>query len=330
MDKKKATRVISTFLACIILSVILFTLSISAGYNKVSFLQVINGLFSGDETVKVLLSVNMPRTIVSFVSGIALAVSGVLFQSVTRNRLADPAIIGVSSASFVGSILAILLFPWIGVLSPIFAVIIGSLIFTLIFWLSYNQGLNSNRILAVGSAINMLCIVIVLTIAIMKNLAATSVILSFVGSLGIPKGEVVNTAIVMCAIGLISAIILAEKCNILALGDKVASGLGINVLHTKAVLAFVAVFLASTAAINIGITAFLGLLAPLIARKILGDNHFLLIPLAAITGGIILLAADCLGRYINTPVILPVGIVSTIAGGIIYLLLLKRAYNHAD
>ena len=190
--------------------------------------------------------------------------------------------------------------------------------------------MKSNRILAVGAAVNAVFIMIVLTLAVMRNLAATNVILSFAGSLGVPGSRVVAAAVIMSVSGVIAAVLLAQKCNVLALGDKIAQGLGINLLRTKIAVAAVAVFLATAAAVNVGITAFLGLLAPLAAKKLLGGNHYNLVPLSGFIGGLLLLSADCFGRSLGTPVTLPVGIITTVVGGAVFIVLLKRSYKYAD
>jgi len=331
MDKKKAATTAIVYAACIVITLILLVVSIAAGSKDVSFFQIVKGLFTGDDlTVNTLIRVNMPRTLVAFFCGAALAVSGVLFQSVTRNKLADPAIIGVSSAGFMGGLIATVYLPASIVLSPLLAVIFGLSIFALVFWLSYAREVSSSRILALGAAVNAVLMVVILTIAVMQNFAATNVILSLVGSLAVPKQDVVIAAAALSIVGVFAAVLLAGKCNVLTLGDKVSSSLGLNVLQIKIILIVVAVFLAATAATNVGITAFLGLLAPLIARKIFGGNHYNLIPLSAVLGGLILLAADCFGRALGTPVTLPVGIIATVVGGIVFIMLLRRSYYYAD
>jgi len=330
MDKKKAIKTVAVYAALIIVILILVVISIGAGSGRASFLQVVRGIFTGNETVRVLISVNMPRTLVAFFSGAALAVSGILFQSITRNKFADPAIIGVSSAGFTGGLIATVLLSASAIFVSLFSVVFGLAMFALVFWFSYGRGVKSNKILALGAAVNAVLVMVILTIAVMQNLAATNVILSLAGSLAVPKPDVVFTSVIFSITGIMAAVLLAGKCNVLMLGDRTASGLGVNVLQTKMVLILVAVFLAATAAVNVGITAFLGLLAPLIARRILGANHYNLIPLSAVLGGLILLSADCFGRALGTPVTLPVGIIVTVVGGCLFITLLGRSYNYAD
>jgi iron complex transport system permease protein len=330
MEKKKAIKIAAVYAACIIITLLLVVISIGAGSKKGSFFQIITGIFTGDGTVRTLISVNMPRTLVAFFSGVALSVSGILFQSVTRNKFADPAIIGVSSAGFTGGLVATVLLSASAIFVSLFSVVFGLAVFALVFWFSYERGVKSNKILALGAAVNAIFMMLILTIAVMQNFAATNVILSLAGSLAVPQKDVVITSAIFSTAGVLAAVLFAGKCNVLMLGDKTASGLGLNVLQTKMILILVAVFLAATAAVNVGITAFLGLLAPLIARKILGANHYNLIPLSALLGGLILLSADCFGRALGTPVTLPVGIIVTVVGGCLFIALLGRPYNYAD
>ncbi|MDR3292497.1 MAG: iron ABC transporter permease [Clostridiales bacterium] len=329
--KRKITKTTLIYVACAGLTLFLIVVSIGAGYKKASLGQVITGLFSGgDYVVETLVRVNLPRTLVALFSGAVLAVAGVLFQSVTRNRLADPSIVGVSSSTYTAGLFVSLLFPALVPFSPILAGVFGMAVFLMIFRLSYSHGVKSNRILAIGAAVNAVFMMIIITIAVMQNLSATNVLLSLSGSLAVPKPEIVYSTIALSAVGLIAALFCAGKCNVLALGDKTAQGLGVNVLRMKLILAGISVFLTAVAAVNVGITAFLGLLAPLIAKKLLGDNHYNVIPLSALLGGLFLLSADCLGRAMNTPVTLPVGIITTVIGGIVFIILLARSYKNAD
>ncbi|MDR3262759.1 MAG: iron ABC transporter permease [Clostridiales bacterium] len=329
--KNKIIKKAVVYGVSVLLTLFLIVVSIKAGYDKATLGRVIKGLFSGEDfVVDTLVRVNLPRTLVALFSGAALAVAGVLFQSVTRNRLADPSIVGVSSSTYTAGLTISLLFPALIPFSPLFAGVFGMAVFLLIFRLSYSHGVKSNRILTIGAAVNAVFMMIIITIAVMQNMSASNVLLSLSGSLAVPKPEVVYSTIALSSVGLIAALFCAGKCNILALGDKTAQGLGVNVLRMKLILAAISVFLTAVAAVNVGITAFLGLLAPLIAKKLLGGSHYDVLPLSAFLGGICLLAADCLGRAMNTPVTLPVGIITTVIGGMVFIVLLARSYKNAD
>jgi iron complex transport system permease protein len=332
--KKRAkgiVKAVSVYAICAAVILLLLAVSVTAGSGRAGLGRVVAGVFSGgDSVVNALISVNMPRAWVALFSGAALAVAGALFQTVTRNPLADPSIIGISSSAYACGLFVSLAFPLLIPYAPLFSAAFAMLVFLLIFWLSYSGGLKAGRVLAVGAAVNAVFVVAILTAAVMQNLGATGVLLSLTGSLSVPLPSVVASTAILTSAGLVAAMFAAGKCNVLALGDKTAQGLGVNVLRAKIAVAGISVFLTAAAAANVGITAFLGLLAPMAARKILGAGHFRSVPLSAALGGVMLLGADCLGRALRTPVTLPVGIVTTVAGGAVFIVLIARGYRRAD
>lgn len=308
------------------LSVWIGTSSKQAGFG-----EMLAGIFSGrDITVNRFLDVRAPRTAVALLTGACLAVAGVLLQSATRNELADAGIIGVSSAAYTVHLLCGMVMSGTALLfSPLIAAVAGIAVFAGVVYVSWSGGLRSNRIILVGAAVNAVLLIIILTLCLMSGINASAKLMALTGSLGIPSaGEVLATAVYTGA-GLLAAGIMIPRCNILALGDKAANGLGMNVNRVKFVSIGIAVFLCAVATKFLGITAFVGLLAPLAARKLMGANHKHLVPLSALLGGLIVLTADFLGRcVINRPFSMPVGIITTGIGGIVFLVLLKRSFRN--
>lgn len=314
------------------LAILLMTfLSVWIGNSsaKVSFGEMFVGIFNGQNiVVNRLLDVRAPRTIIALLTGACLAVAGVLLQSATRNELADASVIGVSSATYLAHLVCGMFMTGIGLLfTPIIAAVFGLLVFCGVIFIAWNHGLKSNRIILVGAAVNALLMIVILTLCLMSGINASAKLMALTGSLGIPAEEEILTTAILTGVGLLLAVILIPKCNVLALGDKIASNLGMNVTRMKFILITVAVLLCSVSTKYLGITAFVGLLAPLIARKLFGSNHKHLIPLSAIIGALIVLTADFLGRcLINQPFSMPVGIITTVIGGVVFLILLKRSF----
>jgi len=126
-------------------------------------------------------------------------------------------------------------------------------------------------------------------------------------------------------IGLIAAFALSTWCNLLALQDRTAGNLGLNVMRARVIVSFVAVLLASVATAIGGLIAFVGLLVPHISRQLIGTDHRLLIPFSAIMGGLLILIADTVGRTLLTQTEIPASVIMTIIGGPFLIFMLMRS-----
>lgn len=335
MKKKAIIKGVLVYVITILVLLFVMFLSVWIGNSNysVSFGEMIAGIFTGNNTyVNMFMDIRGPRTIVAVLCGMCLAVSGVLLQSVTRNQLADASIIGVSTSTYLGNLVCTLTLSGTALIfSPLIAFVFGMVVFSGVLYLSWSHGIRSNRILLVGIAFNTVLMLVNLTIILMQGTAATAMLMSFVGSLSIPSTEEIISVAVFTGIGLAAAIIVIPKCNVLALGDKTATGLGTNVNAVKAVLVVISVFLCAVATKMIGITSFIGLLAPICARKLLGKNYKHVIPLSALFGGLFVLLGDFVGRCIITePFSLPVGIVTSLIGGVVFIVLLKRSFGNGS
>lgn len=332
-SKGKPIKAIIVYSAFIILTLIMAFMSVWIGNSsaKVSMGEMFVGIFDGQSIiVNRLLDVRAPRTIIALLTGACLAVAGVLLQSATRNEIADASIVGVSSSTYLAHLVCGMFMTGTSLLyTPLIAAVFGLIVFSVIIFISWNHGLKSNRIILVGASFNSLLMIVILTLCLMSGINASAKLMALTGSLGIPAEEEIRATAIFTVVGLVFSIIMIPKCNVLALGDKIANGLGMNVTRVKFVLIAIAVFLCSVATKYLGITAFVGLLAPLIARKLMGSNHKHLIPLSAIVGALIVLTADFLGRcVINQPFSMPVGIITTIVGGVVFLIMLKRSFGN--
>lgn len=335
VDKRRIVRVVSvyTVLVLAVLVVMFLSLWIGESSHKATFGEMVSGLFTGEnQIVNMFLKVRGPRTVVAVMCGVCLAVAGVLLQSVTRNPLADASIIGVSSSTYLGHLLSGMFLSGTAlVFSPFLAFAVGLVVFAGVLWLSWSHGIRSNRILLVGIAFNTVLMLVNLTIILMYGLSASAKLMYFIGSLSIPSSEEVLSVCIYTAVGFAAALVMIPKCNVLALGDRTALGLGTNVNAVKAVLVVIAVFLCAVATKMVGITSFIGLLAPICARKLLGNDHRHVIPLSALFGGLFVLCGDFVGRcIINEPFSLPVGIVASLVGGVVFLILLKRSFSNVE
>lgn len=325
MRSTKAKVVV--FILTVLALVGLFFLSINMGSIKVTFMQLLRGLFVDfDPDVAAIYDLRFPRIIIAMIGGAGVAVSGCLFQSVLRNPVADPSLIGVSSgAVFVSTLIASFL-PGLFFFTPIFAVIGGLISFAIVYSLSWKGGLTPVRVILTGIAVNAVFIGLTEGISAMSGggMAGGSAEATF----SMVTWSDVNVLFWYTAAGLLLALVLSKKCNLLALEDKTVRSLGININMVRIVVSFVAVLLASIASAVIGVITFLGLIVPHIARLLIGTDHRILVPYSIILGAFTLLLADTAGRMIAYPYEIGASIIMAIVGGPIFIWLLRGSKEY--
>ena len=327
--KNKAVKGTISFVAIILLLIILFFLSVNIGSVKVGFMELIQGMFSGgNETVATILDLRFPRIIISILAGAAIAVSGVLFQAVLKNPLADPGIIGISSGAGFTAVIITAVAPSLFFFTPIFAFAGGVLAFALVYSLSWKGGLSPLRIILVGVAVNSMFQGLSSALNSMNGGNSSGVASIVNGNITMKTWEDVKMLVPYVIIGLILAMILTKHCNILSLEDKAARGLGIDVNKIRIIISLVAVLLASISTAVAGVVSFLGLIVPHIGRILVGSDHKVLVPFSAFLGAFTFLLADTLGRTIAAPFEIPASIIMCVVGGPFFIFLLRRSSKY--
>lgn len=304
----------------------LFLFAVNTGSLKVSPNELLRGLFMEyDSNVATIFDLRFPRIFIAMLGGAATAVSGVLLQAVMKNPLADPGIIGVSSGASLAAVLITAFVPSLYFFTPLFAFLGGMLAFALVYSLSYKNGLSPLRIILVGVAVN----------AMFTGLM--SAFNSGTGSNYSGVASIVNANITMktwddfralapyVVVGIILSLLAAGQCNLLALEDKTARSLGVNVNRSRIVVSVIAVLLAGISTAVIGPISFLGLIVPHIARLLVGSDHKWLIPYSVLLGAFTLLLADTVGRTIAAPYEISASIIMSVVGGPFFILLLRRS-----
>ena len=319
-------RTVLSFAIMAALLLILFFISVCLGSLKVTPGQMLRGLFvEYDDNVATVYDLRFPRILISMLAGAALAVSGVLMQSVMKNPIADPGVIGISSGAAFTAVIITALAPSLYFLTPLFAFAGGIIAFLLVYSLAWNAGLNPIRIILVGVAINAMFAGLSEAFNSFSggNLSGVAAIVN--GNITMKTWDDVSTLFWYVIVGLILAVFMAQKCNLLALEDKTARSLGVDVNKSRLAVSCIAVLLASISTAIIGIVSFLGLIAPHIGRILVGSDHKKLIPFSMLLGAFILLLADTLGRTIAAPYEISAGIIMAVVGGPFFVFLLKRS-----
>lgn len=331
MKRNKNIRTVLAFAVTGILLLLIFFTAINTGSLSVTFGQLMRGLFMEyDADVAAVYDLRFPRIMISMLAGAAIAVSGVLFQAVLKNPLADPGIIGISSGAGFVAVLITAYAPTLFFLTPLFAFLGGVAAFLTVYLLSWKGGLSPLRIILTGVAVNTLFTGLSSAFNSVSGGDRTGVAAIVEANITQKTWEDVGTLFPYVAAGLILACFFIGECNLLSLEDKTARGLGINVNRTRIVISLVAVLLASISTAVAGAVSFLGLIVPHIGRILVGSNHKLLIPFSALAGAFTFLAADTLGRTIAAPNEISAAVIMSVVGGPFFILLLRRSKRYGD
>ena len=312
-------------IALIVLLVILACLGICLGSVKISVKDVVSALFatsSSNNVVYIIRNLRLPRVLCAIFAGSALALGGLVFQSVFRNPMADSYVLGVSSgASCLIGFNTLLGFG----LGNIPAALLGSIGATALLFSTNRK--DHQKLLLSGIALNfLLSALTTLTIYIGKH-QMDSVIYWTMGSLSSSSWQRVYILAAVCILSLALLLNKATAMDLLLMDDSTAVSSGLNIRKNRLILLFWASVLTAIVVAFCGIIGFVGLMSPHFARLIVGPKHKRLIPISTLLGANILLLADILARFLIAPSELPIGIITSILGAPVFLALLWRNHN---
>lgn len=328
----KKQRII--FVTLVVLIILTALISAGIGYSSLSFDRLLPTIF-GNGTFKeefVLFSVRLPRIVITILAGMALALSGAILQGITRNDLADPGIIGINSGAGVAISLFFLFFPiqpgsFVYVL-PIVAFIGALLTAFFIYILSYNRkvGLQPVRLVLVGVGFSMaLSGLMIVLISSAERQKVDFIAKWLAGNIWGADWPFILALLPWLIVLIPFTIYKANKLNLLGLSEPVAVGVGVSIEKERIALLLAAVALAAAAVSVTGGIAFIGLMAPHIAKSLVGPRHQLFVPIAVLIGAWLLLFADTIGRNVIEPNGIPAGVMVALIGApyFMYLLLKK-------
>lgn len=292
-------------------------------------LKTLGGIETDQGYSLVINTLRLPRVLVALLVGMGLATSGAILQGLTRNPLADPGIIGVTAGASLAAVTLIVLFPAIALFTLPFAAFGGALVVTvLIYWLAWNQGSSPMRLILVGIGITSIATALTSVLVTFGEINSVSQALIWLtGSVYGRSWHHVWSLLPWLAVFLPLALLLCRDLNALNLGDDVAQGLGSHVERQRTLLLLISVALAASSVATAGSIGFVGLIAPHLARQLVGPAHEGLLPTAALTGGMIVVSADLLAKMLFAPIELPCGIVTAIIGAPYFLYLLYQNRN---
>ncbi|MGN2338717.1 FecCD family ABC transporter permease [Clostridium cagae] len=333
IDKNKRFTLIIGVLMILIITTILIGLNMgSLAIEPSDVIKTLMGQGSKSHEIAIF-KLRLPRIVIGILVGTALAIAGTILQGVTKNDLADSGILGINS----GAALFVVIYIYI-MNGNIYDGISNMTIFTmpivalsgaifgafLIYILAWKNGINSSRLLLIGIGINVAFTSILTIFQLRFTTQEFNRVMAWTsGSIWGASWKYVLAVLPFILIFTLLTMYKARYLDVLNLGDEVATGLGVEVEKERRTLIIYAVILAGVATSVAGNIAFLGLVAPHIARKLVGPKHKKLILTSALVGSLILLIGDTIARNIIAPMELPVGIVVAIIGVpyFIYLML---------
>jgi iron complex transport system permease protein len=325
-------RVPGVLVVLTLVALIAIIINVSQGEYPVPPLEVVKtvlGFPSSPDYAFVVNTLRLPRALVALLVGMGLATAGTILQGLTRNPLAAPEIIGVNSGASLVAVAMLVLFPQVGVgWLPVAAFLGGLGAAIAIYLLAWNGGSSPIRLILVGIGLTSLtaaCTSLRLTFGDIYDVSQALVWLT--GSVYGRSWEHLWPLLPWLMVFLPLTLVLARDLDTLTLGDNLAQGLGSRVEWTRSLLLLCTVALAGAAVATAGTVGFVGLMAPHLARNLVGPSHAGLIPVAALTGACIVELADIVGRLAFAPIELPCGVITAVIGAPYFLWLLYRTRN---
>ena len=317
-------RAIGFYVITLSLMVLLFGLSIRLGTYTLSFEEIWAAFQPDDKNYFTLMEYRLPRAVLAILLGGALAISGVLVQSVVRNPLASPDILGINNAAGLVAVSVLMFLPnlafyWM----PIFAFLGGVLSFV-ILWIVCGFNFRPIKMAIIGVALSALWAAISHYLMLTNPVEINTAMLWLTGSLWGRSWSYLNVVLPWLMVLLPLPFIFCRDLDTLGLGENKASTLGVTVNKVQISVLVLAVALSTTAVAICGPIAFLGLVAPHLARRLVGGRHRTLLPAALIIGALLLQLSDILARVIDPPTELPAGILTAIIGAPYFFYLLMR------
>lgn len=323
------------FTILLVLSIIFLVsmiVSIALGNINISFLEII-GIFNADNEVvkKVILDIRLPRVLNSAIIGFALSASGIILQSLLRNNLAEPGLLGISAGAGFGAIIIFVFgistaFWMVTPFAFATAILTTMLIFVIARGMNskYSNFISSNKIILAGLAINAFLGSLNGFLLLRSGENVKQILYWLNGSLSGRGWEEFNIILIPVIIALIFSMLISKELNVMNMGEEFAVSLGVNLKRMQTVSITLASVLAACAVAVAGIITFVGLIVPNIAKLLIGSDNRFTVPCTILLGGIFMVVSDTLARLVIAPSEIPVGVVTSFIGAPIFVWLIYK------
>ena len=322
-------KFVLSIILCLALLSIMAVFSISLGAKNIAFSKVVDVLLGNDpdSLEAAIIFQRIPRTVFGILAGGALGISGALMQSITRNPIADPSILGVNTGASLFVVAGIAFFNitvayqyiWLGItgagVTAVFVYSVASM---------GKDGATPLKLALSGSAVSIVLGSLVSTIMLPNNRVMEAFRFWQVGSIGSATWKNIMLISPFLIVGFIISMFISGYLNNLALGDEAATALGTNVVMTRTIGALASVLLCGATTALAGPIGFVGLIIPHIIRLIFGSEMSKMLPLSFLGSAILMLISDVIGRIISLPGETEVGIVTAVLGAPIFILAIRK------
>lgn len=314
---------------CMALLFIFAVFSISFGAKQIAFSKVIDVILGKDvDSIEAtIIQQRIPRTVFGILAGGALGISGALMQSITRNPIADPSILGVNTGASLFVVAGIAFLNITAAYQYIWLAIIGAGI-TAFFVYSVasigKDGATPLKLALSGAAVSIVLGALVSTIMLPDDRVLQAFRFWQVGSIGSATWDNISLISPFLIMGFIISMFISRYLNNLALGDEAATALGTNVVITRSVGALASVLLCGATTALAGPIGFIGLIVPHLIRLIYGSEMEKILPLSFLGSGILLLVSDLIGRIIGSPGETEVGIITAVLGAPVFIFAIRK------
>lgn len=305
-------------------------LSVALGSRSIPFGEVIGALLGRDSEslVSKVVHARIPRTVFGLIAGGALGVSGAVMQSITRNPIADPSILGVNTGAALAVVAGLVYLNITTAAQYIWLSLLGAGLTTaMVYGIASlgRSGLTPIKLALSGATVSTAFGSLISTIVLPDAQAMNSYRFWQVGSIGAATDWSHLTLLLpFFAVGLVMALLLAPYMNMVALGDEMATSLGVNVPLIRLLSCISGVILCGATTALAGPIGFVGLMVPHLLRAFIGSDMRVLIPLSVVAGGALLLFSDVLGRVIGRPGEMEVGIITAMIGAPVFIYIIRK------
>ncbi|WP_435908560.1 FecCD family ABC transporter permease [Macrococcus capreoli] len=308
-----------------VLLLLMLMLSFMLGVKTYSLTTIFEAIFRYQDISEhnIIRDIRIPREVAAMLVGMCLACGGAVMQGVTKNPLADPALIGLNSGAALGISILFAISSGANFFVIILAGFIGAIVggtIVLLLGLSKKGGFNTMRIILAGAAVSSLLLAIAEGISLYFKTNQSAMLWSSGGLAGTTWLQL-KIASPMIVVVMILILLIGHQLTVLSLGDEMAQGLGVNLTMIRVVFSLLTMILAGIAVAMAGSLAFVGLMIPHIARIFVGVDYRKLLPVATLLGGIFLVFADMLARMMGES---PVGAVVSIMGVPFFIYLVRK------
>lgn len=325
-----ASKIAGLTLGSVLAVFLCVALSLTLGSRRVSIADITQGLFgdAGAALASAVVKERIVRTLFSLAAGAALGVSGALMQAITRNPVADPSVLGVNTGA---SLFVVIGIAFLGISSPrqymLLALLGAGLTAVFVYGIGSmgSGGATPIKLALAGSATSAALSSLVSAVMLPRGQVMDEFRFWQVGSLGGATWDSLRLVAPFLAVGMLVGILSAPALNALALGDDVATGLGVNIGLVRIVSAFAGVILCGAVTALAGPIGFIGLMAPHLVRLMLGPDQRVLIPMSAVVGACVLTLSDVIGRLLGSPGELEVGVVTAFVGAPILIIIAMKS-----